>query len=34
MIRCTGKERDSETGLGYFAARYYGSDSGRMSPDW
>ncbi|HWR35382.1 MAG TPA: RHS repeat-associated core domain-containing protein [Clostridia bacterium] len=31
----TGKERDSETGLDYFGARYYGSNMGRwMSPDW
>ncbi|MGH9571522.1 MAG: RHS repeat-associated core domain-containing protein, partial [Candidatus Angelobacter sp.] len=31
----TGKERDSETGLDYFGARYYGSNTGRwMSPDW
>jgi RHS repeat-associated protein len=30
----TGKERDSETGLDYFGARYYGSALGRMtSPD-
>ncbi|HYG99310.1 MAG TPA: RHS repeat-associated core domain-containing protein [Terriglobales bacterium] len=30
----TGKERDSETGLDYFGARYYGSNMGRMlSPD-
>ena len=33
--RFTGKERDSESGLDYFAARYYGSNMGRwMSPDW
>jgi RHS repeat-associated protein len=25
----TGKERDSETGLDYFGARYYGSNMGR-----
>jgi RHS repeat-associated protein len=32
--RCTGKERDSESGLDYFPARYYGSNMGRwMSPD-
>jgi RHS repeat-associated protein len=32
--RCTGKERDSETGLDYFGARYYGSNMGRFaSPD-
>jgi len=31
----TGKERDSETGLDYFGARYYGNWLGRwMSPDW
>jgi RHS repeat-associated protein len=30
----TGKERDTETGLDYFPARYYGSNMGRwMSPD-
>lgn len=30
----TGKERDTETGLDYFGARYYGSSMGRfMSPD-
>lgn len=30
----TGKERDSETGLDYFGARYYGSNMGRwMSSD-
>ena len=33
--RCTGKERDAESGLDYFGARYYGSTMGRfMSPDW
>ena len=33
--RYTGKERDSESGLDYFGARYYGSTMGRwMSPDW
>ncbi|MBN9617474.1 MAG: hypothetical protein BGO25_08250 [Acidobacteriales bacterium 59-55] len=32
--RYTGKERDSESGLDYFGARYYGSSMGRwMSPD-
>jgi RHS repeat-associated protein len=32
--RCTGKERDAESGLDYFGARYYGSSMGRfMSPD-
>ena len=31
----TGKERDSESGLDYFGARYYSSTMGRwMSPDW
>jgi RHS repeat-associated protein len=31
----TGKERDEESGLDYFGARYYGSGMGRfMSPDW
>src|SRR5215813_12979821 len=31
----TGKERDSETGLDYFGARYYGNWIGRfLSPDW
>jgi RHS repeat-associated protein len=33
--RATGKERDSESGLDYFGARYYGSALGRFtSPDW
>lgn len=33
--RYTGKERDAETGLDYFGARYYASSMGRMmSPDW
>ena len=33
--RFTGKERDSESGLDYFGARYYASNMGRfMSPDW
>jgi RHS repeat-associated protein len=33
-IRFTGKERDAESGLDYFGARYYGSTMGRfMSPD-
>ena len=33
--RSSGKERDNETGLDYFGARYYGSNMGRwMSPDW
>ncbi|HTC93412.1 MAG TPA: RHS repeat-associated core domain-containing protein [Terriglobales bacterium] len=31
----TGKERDPETGLDYFGARYYGSSIGRfITPDW
>jgi len=31
----TGKERDAESGLDYFGARYMGSSMGRfMSPDW
>jgi hypothetical protein len=37
LIAClsTGKERDSESGLDYFGARYYASNMGRwMSPDW
>jgi len=30
-----GKERDAESGLDYFGARYYGSALGRFtSPDW
>src|SRR5206468_3395959 len=30
-----GKERDSESGLDEFGARYYGSSLGRfMTPDW
>jgi RHS repeat-associated protein len=33
--RCTGKERDAETGLDYFGARYFSSAQGRFtSPDW
>lgn len=33
-LHFTGKERDSESGLDYFGARYYGSNMGRMmSPD-
>jgi RHS repeat-associated protein len=32
--RCTGKERDAESGLDYFGARYYASTMGRwVSPD-
>ena len=31
----TGKERDTESGLDMFGARYYGSSMGRyMTPDW
>ena len=31
----TGKERDSETGLDYFGARYFSGAQGRFtSPDW
>ena len=31
----TGKERDAESGLDYFGARYYGGALGRFaSPDW
>lgn len=31
----TGRERDTESGLDYFGARYYASSMGRfMSPDW
>jgi len=34
-FRYTGKERDAESGLDYFGARYFGSSMGRfMSPDW
>jgi RHS repeat-associated protein len=33
--KLTGKERDSESGLDYFGARYYARNMGRfMSPDW
>ncbi len=35
QLHFTGKERDSESGNDYFAARYYSSAMGRfMSPDW
>jgi RHS repeat-associated protein len=35
VSRFTGKERDSESGLDMFGARYYGSSLGRfMTPDW
>ena len=31
----TGKERDTESGLDYFEARYLNSNLGRlMTPDW
>src|SRR5437763_7410892 len=31
----TGKERDAETGLDYFGARYYSNGQGRfITPDW
>jgi RHS repeat-associated protein len=34
-LHFTGKERDQESGLDYFGARYYASSMGRfMSPDW
>src|ERR1035438_5071331 len=34
-LKFTGKERDAETGLDYFGARYLSSAQGRwMSPDW
>ena len=34
-IRFTGKERDGETGLAYFGARYFSGAQGRFtSPDW
>jgi RHS repeat-associated protein len=33
--RCTGKKRDTETGLDYFGARYYSNGMGRfVTPDW
>ncbi len=35
VSKYTGKERDAESGLDYFGARYYGSALGRWtSPDW
>jgi RHS repeat-associated protein len=35
LARISGKERDSESGLDYFGARYYSSALGRFtSPDW
>ena len=34
-LHFTGKERDTESGLDYFGARYYASNMGRWtSPDW
>jgi RHS repeat-associated protein len=34
LRRCTGKERDTETGLDFFKVRYFGSPQGRFtSPD-
>jgi len=34
-LHYTGKERDAESGLDYFGARYYASTMGRfLSPDW
>ena len=34
-LHFTGKERDFESGLDYFGARFFASSSGRfMSPDW
>src|SRR5262245_31561890 len=34
-FKFTGKERDTETGLDYFGARYYSNGLGRwVSPDW
>ncbi len=35
LTHFTGKERDAESGLDMFGARYYGSSLGRfMTPDW
>jgi RHS repeat-associated protein len=35
MYKFTAKERDTESGLDMFGARYYGSSLGRfMTPDW
>ena len=35
MIAFTGKERDAESGLDYFGARYFSGGMGRFtSPDW
>jgi len=34
-VKFTSKERDAETGLDYFGARYYSSPQGRCTtPDW
>ena len=34
-VKFTGKERDAETGLDYFGARYFSAAQGRFtSPDW
>jgi RHS repeat-associated protein len=34
-MKLTGKERDAESGLDYFGARYYSSGQGRFTtPDW
>jgi RHS repeat-associated protein len=34
-FKFTGKERDPESGLDYFGARYYGNSVGRfLTPDW
>jgi RHS repeat-associated protein len=34
-FKFTGKERDTESGLDYFGARYYGNSLGRfLTPDW
>jgi RHS repeat-associated protein len=35
LMQFTGKERDAETGLDYFGARYFSGAQGRfMTPDW
>ena len=35
VVKFTGKERDAETGLDYFGARYFSGAQGRFtSPDW
>jgi RHS repeat-associated protein len=34
-LQFTGKERDAETGLDYFGARYFSAAQGRFTcPDW